>query len=192
MGHGGEFWQNVVHWRREWQTTSVFLPWEPHERCEKGTTLVDELPWLVGAQCATGEQRRNNSRKNEEAAGGGGLVAKSCPILVTPWTVALQVPLSMGFSRQEYWSWLPFPSPIQVNAQSLMFGNTQISIWVQFFRCMTHPSVSKYGHVFAPPSNYTNSIITLLDVMNLGCHATQNWKMDYVALYLGSGKARRH
>ena len=35
MGHGGEVWQNVVHWRREWQTTSVFLPWEPHEQCEK-------------------------------------------------------------------------------------------------------------------------------------------------------------
>ena len=34
-GHGGEFWQNVVHWRREWQTTSVFLPWEPHEQYEK-------------------------------------------------------------------------------------------------------------------------------------------------------------
>ena len=31
-GHGGEFWHNVVHWRREWQTTSVFLPWEPHEQ----------------------------------------------------------------------------------------------------------------------------------------------------------------
>ena len=30
---------------------------------------------------------------------------------VTPWTVALQVPLSMKFSRQEYWSGLPFPSP---------------------------------------------------------------------------------
>ena len=27
--------QNVVHWRREWQTTSVFLPWEPHEQYEK-------------------------------------------------------------------------------------------------------------------------------------------------------------
>ena len=27
MGHGGEFWQNMVHWRREWP--SVFLPWEP-------------------------------------------------------------------------------------------------------------------------------------------------------------------
>ena len=28
----------------------------------------------------------------------------------TPWTVAHQAPLSMGFSRQEYWSGLPFPS----------------------------------------------------------------------------------
>ena len=30
---------------------------------------------------------------------------------VTPWTVAHQAPLSMGFSRQEHWSGLPFPSP---------------------------------------------------------------------------------
>ena len=29
---------------------------------------------------------------------------------VTPWTVACQTPLSIGFSRQEYWSGLPFPS----------------------------------------------------------------------------------
>ena len=29
---------------------------------------------------------------------------------VTPWTVACQAPLSMGFPRQEYWSGLPFPS----------------------------------------------------------------------------------
>ena len=29
----------------------------------------------------------------------------------TPWTVVHQPPLSMGFSRQEYWSGLPFPSP---------------------------------------------------------------------------------
>ena len=43
--------------------------------------------------------------------GGGGLVDKSGPTLVTPWTVAHQAPLSMGFSRQEYWKGLPFPSP---------------------------------------------------------------------------------
>ena len=42
---------------------------------------------------------------------GGGLVTKSGLTLVTPWTVAYQTPLSMGFSRQEYWSGLPFSSP---------------------------------------------------------------------------------
>ena len=38
-------------------------------------------------------------------------VAQSCLTLCDPWTVAHQAPLSMGFSRQEYWSGLPFPSP---------------------------------------------------------------------------------
>ena len=32
-------------------------------------------------------------------------------LFMTPWTLASQAPLSMGFSRQEYWSGLPFPSP---------------------------------------------------------------------------------
>ena len=32
-------------------------------------------------------------------------------LFATPWTVALQAPPSMGFSRKEYWSGLPFPSP---------------------------------------------------------------------------------
>ena len=32
-------------------------------------------------------------------------------LFVTPWAVARQAPLSMGFSRQEYWSGLPFPAP---------------------------------------------------------------------------------
>ena len=40
------------------------------------------------------------------------LVTQSCPILCEPmdWTQARQAPLSMGFSRQEYWSGLPYPS----------------------------------------------------------------------------------
>ena len=39
------------------------------------------------------------------------LVAQSCSTLATPWTVAHQSPLSMEFSRQEYWSGLPCPPP---------------------------------------------------------------------------------
>ena len=42
---------------------------------------------------------------------GGGLVTKSGPTLETPWCVVRQAPLSMGFSMQEYWSGVPFPSP---------------------------------------------------------------------------------
>ena len=34
----------------------------------------------------------------------GGLVTKSCLTLATPWSVACQAPLSVGFSRQEFWS----------------------------------------------------------------------------------------
>ena len=42
---------------------------------------------------------------------GGGLFTKLRPTLVTSWTIALQASLSMGVSRQEYWSGLPFRSP---------------------------------------------------------------------------------
>ena len=41
---------------------------------------------------------------------GGDLVAKVCSTLATPWAVARQAPLSMGFPREGYWSGLPFPS----------------------------------------------------------------------------------
>ena len=37
---------------------------------------------------------------------------QSCPTLATPWTAAHQDPLSMGFSRQKYWSGVPLPSPL--------------------------------------------------------------------------------
>ena len=43
-------------------------------------------------------------------------------LFATPWTVACQVSLSMGFSRQEYWSGLPFPSPEE-------FPNPGIEPW---------------------------------------------------------------
>jgi len=38
-------------------------------------------------------------------------VAQSCQTLATPWTETHQAPPSMGFSRQEYWSGVPLPSP---------------------------------------------------------------------------------
>ena len=74
-------------------------------------------------------------------------------LLATPWTAAYQAPLSMGFSRQEYWSGVPVPSLththmrlIKSNFSSLFFFLCSISalifivsfppyscFWVQFF-----------------------------------------------------------
>ena len=44
-------------------------------------------------------------------------------LFVIPWTVAYQAPLSMGFSRQEYWSGLPFPSPRDLPNQGMEPGS---------------------------------------------------------------------
>ena len=55
---------------------------------------------------------------------GGSLVAKSCPTLATPWTVAHQALLSMGFSRQEYWSGWP---GIETGSPALQADSLQLS-----------------------------------------------------------------
>ena len=41
----------------------------------------------------------------------GPCIQSEVQLFATPWTVAYHDPPSMGFSRQEYWSGLPFPSP---------------------------------------------------------------------------------
>ena len=59
--------------------------------------------------------------------GGSNVNVKSLRVrlFVTPWSVAYQASPSMGFSRQEYWSGLPFPSPgrvdLKLRAKKLLF-----------------------------------------------------------------------
>ena len=51
-------------------------------------------------------------------------VAQSCPTLCDPMDyIACQAPLSMEFSRQQYWSGLPFPSPFSQGARRELFGD---------------------------------------------------------------------
>ena len=72
----------------------------PKKKCKKAKWLSEE-----GLQIA--EKRREAKSKEEREVKLLGCVR----LLVTPWTAAYQAPLSMGFSRQEYWSGLPLPSP---------------------------------------------------------------------------------
>ena len=55
-------------------------------------------------------------------------VAQSWTTLATPWTAAHQAPPSMGFSRQEYWSGVPLPSPL-INTSMCEFCGICSVIW---------------------------------------------------------------
>ena len=60
-------------------------------------------------------------------------------LFVTPWTVACQTPLSIGFSRQEYWSGLPFPSP---NSFIVILFKTWIVTLC--YSCYSQPTIGSY------------------------------------------------
>ena len=72
-------------------------------------TMLHEQKWQLCAEQIPLQKMLTPIHLSD--SGGGGLAAKSYSTLATQWTIACQVPLSMGFPRQEYWSGLPFPSP---------------------------------------------------------------------------------
>ena len=118
-------------WRRKWQPTPVFLPGKSHGQ----RSLADNSS--LGHREADATEHNGICKwkmrlRRERASQPLFFVRFWCPVLlpswslwlwmcvcaqslshvqllVTPWTVACQSPLSMGFPRQEYWSGLPFP-----------------------------------------------------------------------------------
>ena len=87
-------------------------------------------------------------------------VSQSCSTLVTPWAVARQAPLSMEFSRQEYWSGLSFPSPedlpnpslgIEPKCASLLADSLLSAIYINKYNrsnSFANISVTKYERAF--------------------------------------------
>ena len=65
-------------------------------------------------------------------------------LLATPWTAAYQAPPSMGFSRQEYWSGLPLPSPMTDLDSILKRRDITLPTKVHLVRAMVFPAV-RYG-----------------------------------------------
>ena len=73
-----------------WQPTTLPCPWDsPGKNTGVGCHFL--------LQCMKVKSEREG--------------VQSCPTLATPWTATHQAPPSMGFSRQEYWSGVPLPSP---------------------------------------------------------------------------------
>ena len=71
---------------------------------QKGPELVDKLQSFTPQASARAEMRQPIKMR-------ACVYAQSCQTLCDWWTIAFQAALSMGFSRQEYWHGLPFPSP---------------------------------------------------------------------------------
>ena len=74
-----------------------------------------------------------------------GLVTKLSPTLVTPWTVARQAPLSIGFSKHEYWSGLPFPFPGDLPNPGIKPGSPALQ--ADFFLPTELPGKPKCEHL---------------------------------------------
>ena len=98
-------WVGKIPWKKKWQPTPVFLP----GKCHGQRYLVDSCPW--GHKELDTTERQCNAKMLTWLSVQFSSVAQSCPTLATPWTVAHQAPLFMGFPREEHWSGLPFLLP---------------------------------------------------------------------------------
>ena len=78
-----------------------------------GVSLL--LPSVCHDLCLPNQRFR---RLSLVAAAAAAKSLQSRPTRVTPWTAAHQAPLSLGFSRQEHWSGLPFPFPMHESEKS--------------------------------------------------------------------------
>ena len=106
-------------------------------------------------------------------------VVQSCWLLATPWTAAYQAPLSMGYSRQEYWSGVPLPSLFLLTLVQL--EATHQSHYICHFDkvfagiiCMLTPNLSCCKHLIIVP-NVTFCISLLpLSTIPSQCSAAGN------------------
>ena len=92
----------------------------------------------------------------------------------TPWTIALQAPLSMGFPRQKYWNGLPFPSPGDLPDP----GIKPRSLAMQVDSLLSEP-LGKPRNLPLDPSSILHSLGLLLDLSLLTVSYRQSstpWK----------------
>ena len=79
-------------------------------------------------------------------------------LCVTPWMAAHQAPPSLGFSRQEHWSGLPFPSPIQesekVKVKSFSHVRLFATPWIAAYQAPPSMGVSRQVYWSGVPSPY--------------------------------------
>ena len=107
-------------------------------------------------------------------------------LFVIPWTMACQAPLSMGFSRQEYWNGLPFPSPEELpntgiepwspasQADSLPLSYREV---LSSLNRTKHAYIFTYVHVYVCIQTYLCVFYIMLCFICLSVHIYSNTHM---------------
>ena len=96
-------------------------------------------------------------------------------LFVTPWTVAYQAPLSMGFSRQGYWSGLPFPSPGDLPHP----GIEPRSPTLQADALTSEPP----GKKEFPPAAVVKTVLLRAQVSIPGCHVAKRRNKEKICMF---------
>ena len=92
-------------------------------------------------------------------------------LFVTPWTVAWQAPLSIGFSRQAYWSGLPFPPPGDLPDPGIKPTSLIYPSWAGIFLTTASPR--------KPLLNNASSATYMLNI----CHSCEIWGQGACLFY---------
>ena len=168
----------MIRWRREWQTNSVFLPWEPHEQYEKAKRYNTErwTPQVYRCPICYWRRVKKYSRKNEEEF--SSVQSLSCvQLFATPWTAACQASLSIINSQswreftQTHVQWvgdaiqpshpLLSPSPPTFNlSQHQVFLNESVL-------CIRWPKYWSFGFGISPSNEYSGLISFRMDWLDL-------------------------
>ena len=86
-------------------------------------------------------------------------------LLATPWTTAHQASPSMGFSRQEYWSGVPLPSPYDtIDVGNLIsgsspFSKSSLNIWKFTVHILLNPGLENFKHYFGSVWDQWNCVV---------------------------------
>ena len=101
-------------------------------------------------------------------------------LFAIPWTVARQAPLSMGFSRQEYWSGLPFPSPGDLPKPGIEPGSSALqanTLDKNYFTSLK--SIISSNQLFSCEClAYFEFLAVSRNVIETGRHMKKTWKGD--------------
>ena len=109
----------------------------------------------------------------------------------TPWTVAYQAPPSMGFSRQEYWSGLPFPSPEDLPNPGIKPGSPAFQADTlsseppgkQYLDTVIYSQCSSFGKKFLSPISTKDSDLKIMwDLYSGPSPLLSCWTLMFVLL----------